>query len=128
MRKLHKSKGKVKMERNYKKESFTAVVRNSARSAAMPNPVRSIVDNSPHQPMPALSHMLQRLEDANSRMAEKVSFITQVNDRLLGGVPADPNTKIDTGGGLVSQIEQQIIQYEQFISMLGGQLERLSSV
>jgi hypothetical protein len=121
VRKLHKSKRKVKMATGLGKLGM-----NFAKDPL--HTPHNQIGHEPPPPTPVLSQLLTRIEDCNGNMRAKISVFIQMNDRLLGSVPAEADQKIDTGGGIVAQLEQQILQYEHLVNMFGSQLERLSIV
>jgi len=82
----------------------------------------------PPAPTPSLSHIQARLEEANGRFMEKISLLSQMNDRFLGQSGAEANAKMDSGPGVVAQIEYLVMVYEQGIAALAGQLDRLSCI
>lgn len=122
MRALHKPKrkGKVKMmnqkalqdNRNYQTLGIQKVG----------------IDRPPAPPTPSLSHIQARLEEANGRLTEKVGILGQMNDRFLGSSPSAQDEKMDSGPGVVQQIEYLVMVYERIITRLAGELERLSCI
>lgn len=112
MRKLRKSKRRNK-------------VKNSSDRVGIAKHAQEV---GPDQ-APALSQLLNRIEETNGRMMEKVSCFQQMNDRLLGSNP-DHQTgeKLDTTGAVVQQLERQVMVYEMLVTRFSGELERLSHV
>jgi hypothetical protein len=84
----------------------------------------------PPDPAPALSQLLNRMEDTNSRMIDKCNCLQAMNDRLLGNDPetAHNDGKVDTVGAIVAQLERQIMIYEMIVTRFGCELDRLSRV
>jgi hypothetical protein len=83
----------------------------------------------PPAPAPALIQLLNRMEETNSRMIEKLSCIRDMNDRLFGSNPETANeTKLPDSGAIVQQLERQIMTYELLVTSFGVELERLSLV
>lgn len=95
----------------------------ATRSALVPRQA----DRPPDQ-APALGQLLNRIEETNGRMGEKVNLLQQMNDRLLGSNPDQAGEKLDTTGAVVQQLERQIMVYEMLVTRFGGELERLSRV
>lgn len=86
------------------------------------------IDRPSGPPTPSLSHIQARIEEANNRLAEKVNLLGQMNDRFLGSSPSTQDEKMDSGPGVVQQIEYLVMVYERIITRLSGELERLSCI
>jgi hypothetical protein len=125
MRAVHKPKRKGKVKMSYSAMKGDNVRKYQAGSLGMSSPAK--IDRPP-APMPSLSHIQERLEGANNRLAEKVGLLGQMNDRFLGSSPSAASEKMDSGPGVVQQIEYLVMVYEQIITRLSGELERLSCI
>ena len=61
---------------------------------------KSLVCDSP--PIQMLNQLVERFEQVNSRMAERIHMFSGMNDRLQGEQPSEANQKIDCGPGLIA--------------------------
>lgn len=84
----------------------------------------------PPSPTPALDLILSRLKDANDNMNVKLDILRHMNDRFFGAQPETGSVEKEDSdiGALLSQVEHQVLVYEQLIAAFGGALERLNCI